>query len=354
MKKLIAVVSLYFINALLGSAQGLAADCRLAYDEFDNLMNKEFLIKPSKFVTTVNKRLSRYDYNAKQKGRFLLSRKHKGSGIGIVRTNSNQRGKFLFTWGTPFENGNPTLIIKKAVIHRLVTSGDNPLVWSNIKVKSSFTLDLDTGRIGGSKADIWFHNIDGKTMYVEAINGADLAFPLQSLCKPALSQVTAVPTRVYDVRPAVTAVREQATVNVASQSPSKSSSCSAKTIVRREITAGGGARITYSDGSTETFNGDGVMTSATIVLPDGTMSSMSPKTAAPTDIVVEPPAAPLDSEQAQWLERHRQSLLDIIQSMVSEPDSVQNVLAELDTSENTYESITTRSKIIKALASPNN
>lgn len=362
MKKIMIVVSLYLMGALSNSGQSLAADCSLVYDEFDHLMNKEFLIKPSEYVTTVKKRLSRRDYNAKQKGSFLLSAEHKGLGIGIVRTNANQRGKFLFTWGAPFQNGNPSLIIKEAVIHRLVKTGDNPIVRRNIKLGSSFTLDLDTGQIGGKKADIWFHNIDGKTMYVEAINGADLEFPVQSLCNTRLdkAKVGRLKAKRVNVRQIELARSNEVVVarrgnNPANNTPANTSEthCAAKTIVTREVTESGGALITYSDRSTETYDGEGLRIGWSWINPDGSESAsgLMRSTAAPSDIVVEPPATQPDTAEARWLENHRQSLLDIIQSMVSEPDGVQNVLAELDTSENTYESIATRSKIIRALSS---
>jgi len=354
MKKVIIGLALFWAGAIFGNVQTSAADCSLVYDEFDNLMNKDFLITPSKYVPTVKQRLSRSDYNVKQKGKFLLSSKHRGLGIGIVRTNSNQRGKFLFTWGAPFNNGSPTLIVKEAVIHRLVKTGDRPIVWRNLKIKSSFSLDLDTGQIGGDKADIWFHNIDGRTMYIEAVNGAQLEFPMHSLCKPSVATLVAVPVDAAILRAHTPVVTEARKLEAAELEHGSGESCTAKTIVRREVTPEGGALITYSDGSTETYSSNGMIGSITTILPDGTAMTMLPKTAAPTDVLVEPPATQPDMAEAQWLESHRQSLLGIIESMVSEPESVQNVLAELDTSENAYESITIRSKIIRALASPTN
>ena len=62
--------------------------------------------------------------------------------------------------------------------------GHAPRTLKNIKIKSSFTIDLDTGKTGAGKtADLWFHNVDGNEMYIEAVNGASLEFPMESMCK---------------------------------------------------------------------------------------------------------------------------------------------------------------------------
>lgn len=105
-------------------------------------------------------------------------------GIATFRTNKNSYGKFLYTWGAPFKNGNPSLILKDVVIYGRVMDGFKPKKISKIVVPSSFTVDLDTFQVGaGSKSDVWFHNINGRTMFIEARNGADLHFPMESMCK---------------------------------------------------------------------------------------------------------------------------------------------------------------------------
>ena len=180
--RLILGFLLFPFLATLTSAQDF--DCSVIYDEFDSFMNKEFLIQPSKYVRTVKSRLSRDDYNSKQKGIFLLKNERKNLGIAVVHTNNNTWGKLLFTWGAPFENGQPSLILKEVVLFGRVMDGYAPRTLTDVKIKSSFTIDLDTGKIGARKtADIWFHNIDGKKMYIEAVNGASLEFPMESMCK---------------------------------------------------------------------------------------------------------------------------------------------------------------------------
>ena len=169
---------------LLCSQATFAFNCDLVYDEFDSLMNKRFLLNPGQYVPTASQRLSRKDYNSKQKGRFLLRQERQGLGIAVFRTNGNRRGKLLYTWGRPVVNGQPSLIIKEAVSFGRVEDGHRPRRFRNLSVPSSFRLDLDTGRTRRTGADIWFHNIDGREMYIEAVNGASIEFPLSSLCRP--------------------------------------------------------------------------------------------------------------------------------------------------------------------------
>lgn len=159
-------------------------DCSVIYDEFDSLMNKQFLINPSNYVRTVKGRLSRQDYNSKQKGIFMLNSARKNLGIAVVHTNKNTWGKLLFTWGAPFQNGQPSLILKEVVLFGRVLDGDSPRRFRDVAIKSSFMIDLDTGSITPDQtADLWFHNVDGSEMYIEAVKGASLEFPMESMCK---------------------------------------------------------------------------------------------------------------------------------------------------------------------------
>ncbi|MFQ5625547.1 MAG: hypothetical protein ACE5FM_02720, partial [Methyloligellaceae bacterium] len=55
--------------------------------------------------------------------------------------------------------------------------------YREIRVSSSQTVDLDTGRPSqGNNSDIWYHAVDANTIYLEAINGAKLYFPMETLC----------------------------------------------------------------------------------------------------------------------------------------------------------------------------
>lgn len=173
------------IFVMLASSVSFAGsfDCSTIYDEFDSLMLKNFLIRPQNYVQVVNQRMSRAQYNNEQKGRLMLANDNRGWGVAIVHTNRNTWGKLLFTWGAPMQNGQPSLILKKVTLFGRVLDGFAPRTVGLINVPSSYTVDLDTGAIGaGNQADIWFHNVDGNTMFIEAVNGAEISFPMQSLC----------------------------------------------------------------------------------------------------------------------------------------------------------------------------
>lgn len=160
-------------------------DCSVVYDEFDSFMNKNFLMQPDAYVRTVQGKLSRADYNSKQKGVLLLSPHRKGFGVAIVHTNKNTRGKFLFTWsGRGDLRGSPLMILRDVTLFGRVQDGFRPRKYREIRVSASQTVDLDTGRATqGENADIWYHAVDANTIYLEAINGAKLSFPMETLCK---------------------------------------------------------------------------------------------------------------------------------------------------------------------------
>ena len=173
------------VCSLAAPARAGPFDCSVVYDEFDSLMNKNFLLKPEAYVRVVKDKLSRDDYNARQKGKLLLDQTRQGWGAAVVLTNRNTWGKFLFTWGGRGDaRGTPLLILKDVTLYGRVQDGFQPRVVSEIRIGASQTVDLDTGSAaGGDASDVWFHNIDGKTMFVEAVNGATLAFPMESLCR---------------------------------------------------------------------------------------------------------------------------------------------------------------------------
>jgi len=185
MKKAICLMITTFALLLATHAVAGNYDCSLVYDEYDSLMHKQFLLNPSNYVKTTEGRMSRNSYNSDQKGIFLQSEDHKNYGIAIVHTNNNTWGKLLYTWGAPFNNGHPSLLIKEAVLYGRVLDGYKPRVMRDIVISSSWTFDLDNnnGRNAGQSADIWFHNVDGNEMYIEAVNGAELSFPMESLCR---------------------------------------------------------------------------------------------------------------------------------------------------------------------------
>lgn len=173
MKRLLTAVA-----TTIFSTSALAADCNLIYDEYESLMNKYFLLAPGWYVPVKNDRISRNEYNSLQKGKFLLNAAHTGYGIAVVHTNKNTWGKLLYTWSA----GGKELIIKEATLYGRVIDGYAPRTLRNITIPSSYTYDLDTGTLGGSGADIWFHNVNGTEMYLQQYGGANLTFPMKSLC----------------------------------------------------------------------------------------------------------------------------------------------------------------------------
>ena len=160
-------------------------DCSVVYDEFDSFMNKSFLMRPDAYVRTVQGKISRSDYNSKQKGVLLLSPNRRGFGVAIVHTNKNTRGKFLFTWsGRGDLRGSPLMILRDVTLFGRVQDGQGKRKYREIRVSASQMVDLDTGRPSqGKNADIRYRAVDTDTIYLEAINGAKLSFPMETLCK---------------------------------------------------------------------------------------------------------------------------------------------------------------------------
>ncbi len=180
-----AFAAIALMTGCLSPANAGQYDCSVVYDEFDSFMNKNFLVKPEGFVSTVQGKLSRDDYNTKQKGKLLLGPNRQGMGVAIVHTNKNTRGKFLFTWGgRGDQRGSPLMILRDVTLFGRVEDGFRPKKYREIRVSSSQTVDLDTGRpTQGESADIRYNAVDAKTIYIEAINGAKLSFPMETMCK---------------------------------------------------------------------------------------------------------------------------------------------------------------------------
>ena len=318
------IIIVFVALTLLAQSPAHALNCALVYDEFDHLMNKSFLQNPAAYTTGKEGQFSRVDY-LNQAKQFRLYPQRKNYGIAVFRTNNNTRGKFLFTWQRQQAGDTqPTLFIKKLVTYGRVTDGSRQQVRSSIAVKSSFTLDLDTGRQGsGEKADIWFNNVNGREMYIKAVNGADIFFPIQSLCQENTEQQVQLIVPIQNAPTAIVANNNE------------------KRVTKRELLDNGHILISYSDGSKrELFNG-GIVN----ILPDGQRQELLFSTAAPVDLPGEPPTG----NEREWLEFHRSNLLNIITSLVDNPDLVDEFINTVDNSDNIYESIATRSQVIERL-----
>lgn len=170
-------------------------NCSVIYDEFDHLMNKQFLVEPDRFVSTVNQRLSKSEFETLQKGQFLLYEESSSMGIAIFRTDENLSGKLLFSWSDPLTDGESHLVIEQAVLLSRVQDGLDPKLIGPFRIKPGYGLDLDTGRydsrIGQTQEDETDrisvdirHGVNPETGegIFEAANDAVLYFPVESMC----------------------------------------------------------------------------------------------------------------------------------------------------------------------------
>jgi len=159
-------------------------DCAVAYDEFDSFMNRNFLVKPKGYVATLENKITQADAQ-KQGSTLMLGAGRQGMGVAIVQTNKNAHGKFLFSWeGRGDLRGTPLLILRDVTLYSKVETGAGQKRIREVRVSAAQTVDLDTGRATqGDDADVRYTAIDAKTIMLEAVNGAKLTFPMESLCK---------------------------------------------------------------------------------------------------------------------------------------------------------------------------
>ena len=161
-------------------------DCSVVYDEYENLMNKQFLMEPDRFVATIRERLTMEQFAEIGSDRFLLYAQREGLGIAVIVTNRNTHGKMLFTWdkATADEATAPAFLIEDTVLFGRVEDGFAPRRLSRVHLNPGLAVDVDTGAIADSdepSTDIaYIAGEDG--IYVEAVNGATLEFPTESLC----------------------------------------------------------------------------------------------------------------------------------------------------------------------------
>lgn len=188
-----AVLSLWSTVVFAGSF-----DCSVVYDEFENLMNRQYLVEPSAYVSTVTDRLTREEFSALQQGKLHLRSGRQDMGVAIVHTNRRTRGKLVFNWDGRTVGGYPPLVIEETIIYGRVSDGYAPRRLRPILVKPGFAVDLDSGRVSVAPSDLTpLDNVDnteqaadlaysaeGERLAIEAINGATLEFPIESMCKP--------------------------------------------------------------------------------------------------------------------------------------------------------------------------
>ncbi|MHA1164127.1 MAG: hypothetical protein ACTSP0_00885 [Alphaproteobacteria bacterium] len=185
MKYLTAALAALTFSAGLGApVHARLFNCNVVYDEFDSFMNKDFLLQPQAYGKGLQDKISQADA-ARQSGALLLHPSRKGLGVAIVKTNKNVQGKFLFSWsGRGDLRGTPLLILRDVMLFGRVQDGGGLKKRREIRLSASQMVDLDTGRVTqGSGGDIRYQATDAKTIQLEAVNGAKLFFPMETLCK---------------------------------------------------------------------------------------------------------------------------------------------------------------------------
>lgn len=181
---------------MLAPAQAGYFDCSVIYDEFDSLMNKRYLVEPANYVVTIKDRLSREEFIGLQQGKLMLSGAREGKGVGVVRTNRNSYARFVFSWGESLRERAPALEVHETVIYGRVEDGYAPQRLRPLTVNPGFGLDFDEAQVvelprdaesgeplpeRETTADL-AHVGAGGQLYLEAVNGATLDFPVESMC----------------------------------------------------------------------------------------------------------------------------------------------------------------------------
>jgi len=180
-----AIYALPLLVALLAPPAAAGPfDCSVAYDEFESFMNKNYLIKPDAFVRTLQGKISQAQ-SAQQANVLLLSPQRLGMGAAVIQTNKNAYGKFRFAWsGRGDLRGTPLLILRDVTVYKSVKDGNGRRNYREIRMSASQLIDLDTGRATqGQGADIRYNASDPKQIVLEAINGANISFPMETACK---------------------------------------------------------------------------------------------------------------------------------------------------------------------------
>ena len=176
-------------------------NCSVIYDEFESLMNKRFLSAPDEFVRTLPGRISQQQFEGVANADFHLYPAREGMGIGILTTNLNIHAKFLFHWSQPMADGTVHVIIDEVVKYGRVADGYAPQRIGPYRLKPGMSVDIDSAdyvRVEDSlmseeekkrklaAGDLRYQSgPDGA--YLESINGAEVQFPLETLCQSGSS-----------------------------------------------------------------------------------------------------------------------------------------------------------------------
>ena len=135
----------------------------------------------------VKDRLSRADYNSKQKHRLALHESRKGLGMAYFRTNEGNYGKLLYTWGI-----GPKLHLKEIVVFDSQSGKTGVRTDKNIVLDLAGHYDLDTG-VGthatgkdgygddNYRPDLHHGSMYGPDRHLKGIDGASFLFPIDNV-----------------------------------------------------------------------------------------------------------------------------------------------------------------------------
>ena len=135
----------------------------------------------------VKDRLSRDEYNSKQKHRFELHESRKGLGMAYFRTNQENYGKLLYTWGI-----GPKLHLKEIVVFDSRSGKTIVRTGGDIVLHKAGHYDLDTGLgthpncpLKGKlpkdyRPDLHCTSIYGEDRHLKATDGASFLFPIDA------------------------------------------------------------------------------------------------------------------------------------------------------------------------------
>jgi len=196
LKTTISLITCAF--ALLPAAGAAAGDfdCSVVYDEFESLMNRQFLETPDRYVQTVPGRVSREQFESVTGAGFRLYPSREGMGIGIMVTNRNVHAKFLFHWSDEVSDGPGHVIIEELVKYGRVEDGYAPQRIGPFRLKPGMAIDIDGGdyvpmegallkedqRVERESGDLLYEaGPDGSA--IKSVNGAEVQFPLDTLCR---------------------------------------------------------------------------------------------------------------------------------------------------------------------------
>lgn len=195
----VLITALYMSVLAAVPTASLAGDfnCDVVYDEFESLMNKRFLEHPDDYVRTQPGRISRQQFEDVASADFLLYPGRQNLGIGILTTNQNIHAKFLFHWSQPMVDGTRHVILDEVVKYGRVADGYAARRIGPFRLKPGMAIDIDSGsyipveggllrdqeRARKAEAGDLRHETALDGAFLSSINGAELAFPLATLCR---------------------------------------------------------------------------------------------------------------------------------------------------------------------------